>query len=457
MPQYIPPQDHDSIRNLLPGEFALPELQDWDYAPLNLAMNTVGAMRTNMINAGIQGAGNWVPQAPNGEDLENLQNVINQGIQELINAEPNDDDLIEIFHKIQLWGGNTGRGIYVRNNGFAQNFNRDAYRGIFTTAKNINSRENIAQAINSFQISISQIQNFGLSFGSKHISFFSLAAHAADTQKIHIPIFDSILSKGCFGMNFPDYKKFKLFSRTLNNPEEEPLAEYSVQSIERTLFNFFGSPAGQEWIRLRLEGHAGNAFGGPPPQQMTPAPTRRPSGDAGNASDFSTEQTNPSLINEPNPPAMNGHPIQGPHPECLPIPQWAEIDRVYVFAHHGGPYITLRERSNGNRNNAWINTNRYTIDFHTHPSPGLQKDLWAKIGCCTNHELALPDGVEVVQLNGPTQHNAGAGYSVGLNGFESTEQILRYIRRYVYLFSAPGNPAGTPYSDEYLTNLTPLE
>ena len=63
----------------------------------------------------------------------------------------------------------------------------------------------------------------------------------------------------------------------------------------------------------------------------------------------------------------------------------------------------------------------------------------------------------MITLNGPTQHNAGAGYSVGLNGFNSTEQILRYIRRYVYLFSAPSNPEGTPYSNEYLGALTPLD
>ena len=56
--------------------------------------------------------------------LSELENYLFSKITSIKNDdEIKDEELIDIFHKIQFWGGGEGRYIYVQDGGFKKNFN----------------------------------------------------------------------------------------------------------------------------------------------------------------------------------------------------------------------------------------------------------------------------------------------------------------------------------------------
>ena len=53
------------------------------------------------------------------------------------NGSANCETLCEIFHYIQLWGGVSGRNIYVMNGGFENNFRIDQYLSLTRICKEL--------------------------------------------------------------------------------------------------------------------------------------------------------------------------------------------------------------------------------------------------------------------------------------------------------------------------------
>lgn len=158
-------------------------------------------------------------------------------ITEIIKAfskNPSDENLIRIFLLIQLWGGNAGRTIFVRGNGWKNNFKLDCYR------------ESIGLVQGGKYIEALKLMNsmFGINtaFSTKHIHFWSLAK---------APIYDSIIAEIVFG----DLVKEKDYQRYLNALDvfimEFGHMGVTRSRIERNLFNWANTVAGAEWRRIR--------------------------------------------------------------------------------------------------------------------------------------------------------------------------------------------------------------
>jgi hypothetical protein len=142
--------------------------------------------------------------------------------------------------------------------------------------------------------------------------------------------------------------------------------------------------------------------------------------------------------------------------DVLPV-DIRDFEELYVADNHAGNYFTLRETPAAAGNNAWINTKHLTIDFKKEIGRGVNHNILNKINYATDSTMALPQGVEFVELNGPTQHNSGRGYSYGLKGFTSVDQIMRYMRRYFYLHPHKDATNQDYSSPVYLTGLTQLD
>lgn len=103
-----------------------------------------------------------------------------------------DKKLVDIFHYIHLWGGITGRGIYVRNGGFENNFKLDYYKAIVEKIIVLKqaSLETDLKEIEKLFISIPFI---GVAYGTKHLRFWSINANKSSIQ---LPILDRVISNG---------------------------------------------------------------------------------------------------------------------------------------------------------------------------------------------------------------------------------------------------------------------
>ena len=169
--------------------------------------------------------------------LEHLSISIFKMIEEY-ELKPSKYLLTKIFIWIQLWGGNSGRSIFIRKNGWPLNFNNKTYqKGV-----ELSISGNYTEALETFN------SLFGIStaFSTKHIHFWS---------KMKAPIYDSIIAAIIFGRkqtqirtkDYPRYlnalDKLKL---TLNN------SEIDVSSIERNLFNWANTENGVKWRIIRL-------------------------------------------------------------------------------------------------------------------------------------------------------------------------------------------------------------
>ena len=174
--------------------------------------------------------------------VENLEKTIDKMItgnsdlsSGLIHSKTNElrSVLETIFHLIQLWGGVAGRSIYIRGNGFNGNFRIEKYLKQIKLCKDLKMCNTLITIEN-------RIPYLGISFASKHWKFWS---------NHELPILDSVLSKGILGMKYPKWDLYPNFvSQILAAAKFKGV---SLRVFERNIFNFFQSPIGKEWIKLR--------------------------------------------------------------------------------------------------------------------------------------------------------------------------------------------------------------
>jgi hypothetical protein len=159
-------------------------------------------------------------------------------------GEYDEDSLCEVFHLIQLWGGNTGRNIYVKGDGFAANWCYESYKNIAQICIGAEWRH-IRNTISDLDNEMGNINQWGLAFASKHYSFWNGAGHDP-----HLAIFDSVLSRGLFGVKTPTLNLYRIYLETLAKERRDNGT--SIQNIERKLFNYFQSVEGAVWIAVRM-------------------------------------------------------------------------------------------------------------------------------------------------------------------------------------------------------------
>lgn len=234
----------DELQNIKFDNIAFPKIDYLANLKLNLNSTTLLAAYTTIskrvekeyieeIEWRTNGDINW-----QNKILEYLANSIYRMIGEY---ELNQSDflLTKIFIWIQLWGGNSGRAIFVRKNGWPNNFDIEVYKnGVELILK-----ENYLDALDKFNT----LYGVSTAFSTKHIHFWS---------KSNAPIYDSIIAAIIFGRDqtqirakeYPTYlNALEELKSTLNN------SEIDVSSIERNLFNWANSDDGIKWRELRLK------------------------------------------------------------------------------------------------------------------------------------------------------------------------------------------------------------
>jgi hypothetical protein len=159
------------------------------------------------------------------------------------NGSANCETLREIFHCIHLWGGVSGRNIYVMNGGFESNFSVDRYLKMTRICKELNrySKEDSVRTAKRLSNKNLKIPYLGIAFASKHYKFWTMD---------NLPILDSILNKGVLGrFNAPQFNKYPEFVDLMIDASQA--ASVRLPCFERRLFNFFQSKQGERWIKLR--------------------------------------------------------------------------------------------------------------------------------------------------------------------------------------------------------------
>lgn len=144
---------------------------------------------------------------------------------------PNNHLLTKIIIWIQLWGGNSGRGVFVRGQGWPQNFDLQ----IYINAVNQIQNQLYVEALNT----LNHLNYVSTAFSTKHIHFWS----GGDA-----PIYDSIIAAIVFGRNQSQVRpnEYPIYIDALDELIEE-LNDYNVtrSSIERNLFNWADTQQGR--------------------------------------------------------------------------------------------------------------------------------------------------------------------------------------------------------------------
>ena len=236
-------QSYPELRKLKAGGFCVPRFShshDLELPDTPRLRRSISGMVTLMRNHGfaeIVGMFDELPGKTVHTKMPALQQLIASEIKASSVGSKDEEGVTRIFHLIQLWGGITGRPIYVRNGGFKKNFNAVAYRDLIGVAI---SKEDPLRAIEA----VRQISYFGISFATKHLSFWSLFAGNGD-----LAIYDEQMAKGVMGASSPNWKDYANYLKEMKRAAEKQ--GITVNQLERFCFAFFDSEQGKQWIEIR--------------------------------------------------------------------------------------------------------------------------------------------------------------------------------------------------------------
>lgn len=225
-----------------PGDIAFPQIDYQAGDSLHLPKTTLHAayrnIKKNVKDVDLSDL-NWEERGNiewQNAKLQSLADEIMRLIEEYLRT--SDSALLrKIFILIHLWGGNAGRGFFIRNNGFVHNFKQDLYLKAIAAIQ----AKKYQEALDL----LNQMPWMNTSFSSKHLHFWS---------RFDAPIFDSIISSIVFGRKTPNAAEYSDYIDSLNdflqlldNPN------LTRSDVERCIFNWANTPAGKEWISNRMD------------------------------------------------------------------------------------------------------------------------------------------------------------------------------------------------------------
>ena len=152
------------------------------------------------------------------------------------------ENIEKIFHLIQIWGGLSGRGIYVRQQFIWREF-EPAYRSLVDVCRSIekvnhNSCEKVYCAVSDFLTNLKNIgyKGMGVAFTTKHVRFW-MHKNLPDNM---LPIYDSTFSENLTHEGrYATIKHLKPFWIAMIKKSEE--TGIGLTSLERQLFNYYQS------------------------------------------------------------------------------------------------------------------------------------------------------------------------------------------------------------------------
>ena len=152
-----------------------------------------------------------------------------------------DEELINIFHTIQMWGAWEGRYIYFRDGGFEKNFDIETYRTLVSRCLNLEKHRLLdwVNTVSKWTFECNEgINIFKTSFSTKHVRFWLYNKLKDDT----LPIFDSIIQNGfnkIQGNSLNNYKVEHLEFYWKQMIEKSKKEDITLKQLERLLFNYW--------------------------------------------------------------------------------------------------------------------------------------------------------------------------------------------------------------------------
>ncbi len=129
------------------------------------------------------------------EQFDNDINKLERNIFDCVCGYNHGDNLESIFHKIQIWGGMTGRSIYVRQE-FNWNSIAQKYQELVDMCLKVSdfTEESIDKLYDAF-VRFNEVKYIGVSFITKHIRFWTYV----NFRQNAFPIFDKVMSENLLG------------------------------------------------------------------------------------------------------------------------------------------------------------------------------------------------------------------------------------------------------------------
>ena len=162
---------------------------------------------------------------------------------------PTDSEIIDIFHKIQCWGGRMGKGVYQKE-GFDKNFKMNVYKDMVSKCLNFDLENDWVNEVSDWTFDLHKIHGIKTSFSTKHIRFWLYKKLKENTP----PIFDEVIQGKKYkktgdwisGLNFhnqnspiDNYKKNDLKKYWIEMIRKSKEEKISLLDLERILFNHF--------------------------------------------------------------------------------------------------------------------------------------------------------------------------------------------------------------------------
>lgn len=166
------------------------------------------------------------------EQFDNDINKLERNIFDCVCGYNHGDDLESIFHKIQIWGGMTGRSVYVRQK-FNWNSIAPKYNELVDMCLKVSdlTEESIDKLYDAF-VRFNEVKYIGVSFITKHIHFWTYV----NLKQNAFPIFDKVMSENLLHKKV-NFRNLKAYWRDMITKSKEE--NVSLMSLERQLFNNF--------------------------------------------------------------------------------------------------------------------------------------------------------------------------------------------------------------------------
>jgi hypothetical protein len=191
------------------------------------AISSLKGMKTILKNRGEQFFNDLDDGEVDGDYIVSMEERINEVTSSLL--ELSAEELIKYFNSIQLWGGRTGRSIYIYDGGIKRNLDITEYRKLIEACRFSKFPEDVFKATQRFN---EKTKNLGYAFITKHVRFLTLK----NDFGIELPIYDREFAVGVYGKKSVIEKD--VLSYWLEMIACSQKYEISMRSLERQLFNY---------------------------------------------------------------------------------------------------------------------------------------------------------------------------------------------------------------------------
>ena len=167
------------------------------------------------------------------DGLFNDDDIEKEAIRQIKSYHPGEDPK-NIFHLIQAWGGNSGRGIYLHGEGFNWNVLKPKYETLIkacinTAEINDESISKLVKAVRSFDKSVDHL---GVSFITKHVRFWLIRTLGNNA----LPIYDSIMANEVMRLNAVNAKHLAEYWKVMAAKAKQ--LGIGLVPLERQIFQY---------------------------------------------------------------------------------------------------------------------------------------------------------------------------------------------------------------------------